>query len=532
MIDYEGIFDGESIDTRNYKIIEKTQAIVDGYEKELSRTNDPRRKREIYTEILVNENVEELLTKLTSESSFYRDFPEFYVKNKYAENVINCSQNNSYHRFGVLKHILYSVENVGKENKSLNKKQIEILKWVMLLHDIGKPYVKFVTEDGIESFSKHDEKSAELSVSILDRFGFLEEEKKVMLVLIKYHDRFLNEGEIIYDNLKILAEELGNDKENFNMLIEVKDADAKAKSIKVYDTYLTTKEKYVEFANIYFNKIIELKKDKTNELEVQEEKPVELTDIEYYSLIEDVLAKYNIINEYQPIVNIKFMKVIGYEVFSRINSNKNIDIQKFLEYARTAEKEIAVEQALFINAIDSFEKLKYKEANRAFFNLSVESFDKYINKPRIYDAMNRFNLVLDLKNYEKYQVSELQSKVLAINEKKGYVSMDNFGTNYIQIDDFKMLKPNYVKIDKSIIKEVLNDESKQRYIKDLVIVCLSRDIELIAMGVDTKETYQKLVKLGVLNFQGYYISKPTTEIQNISETLESNLNDGTNESII
>ena len=95
-----------------------------------------------------------------------------------------------------------------------------------------------------------------------------------------------------------------------------------------------------------------------------------------------------------------------------------------------------------------------------------------------------------------------------------------------------MLKPNYIKIDKDIIANVLVDESKQRYIKDLIIICLSRDITLIAMGVDSKEIYNKLVSLGIVNFQGYYIAKPKQIIENISENLESNLNDGTNDSIM
>ena len=531
MIDYEGIFDGETIDTSNYRLIDKTDAIINEYNKELLRSNNPKRKREIYTEILLSENVEELITKLTAETSFYNDFPEFYVKNIYSENVINCSQNNPYHKYGVLKHILNAVENVGKNNESLTTSNIEILKWVMLLHDIGKPYVKFIREDGIETFAKHDEKSVELANDILDRFAFSDEEKKLMLVLIKYHDKFLNEGEIIYDNLKILAEELDNSKEKFNMIIEVKDADAKAKSTEVYNTYMLTKQKYIEFASMYFKKIIEIQKEEGKE-DIKEEVVQELSELEYSSFLEDILSRHNIINEYQPIVNIKFMNVIGYEVFSRIKSEKKINIMKFLEYAKTLEKDIAVEQALFINAMENFEKTNNKESNTAFINFSVEAYEKYINKPRIYDAMNRYSLVIEFQNYEKYQVSQLQGKVLDINEKKGYISIDNFGSNYVQIDDLKMLKPNYIKIDRSIIKEVLKDEAKQRYIKDLIIICLSRDITLIAMGVDSKEIYEKLVTLGIVNFQGYYIAEPKPIIENISLNLESNLNDGTNDSIM
>ena len=66
------------------------------------------------------------------------------------------------------------------------------------------------------------------------------------------------------------------------------------------------------------------------------------------------------------------------------------------------EKDITVEQVLFISTMENFEKVKDKESNTAFINFSVEAYDKYINKPRIYDAMNRFNLTIEFQNYEKY----------------------------------------------------------------------------------------------------------------------------------
>ena len=62
----------------------------------------------------------------------------------------------------------------------------------MLLHDIGKPYVKMRYEDGGESFAGHEDKSCELSVDILNRFAFNEEEKNLILTLVKYHDKYLN----------------------------------------------------------------------------------------------------------------------------------------------------------------------------------------------------------------------------------------------------------------------------------------------------------------------------------------------------
>lgn len=114
-----------------------------------------------------------------------------------------------------------------------------------------KAICKKINEDGTDSFAGHDDKSVELAAGILDRFYFTEEEKKIILTLIKYHDRFLNEGEITYDNMKFLASELNNNKELFYLLLEVKDADARAKNVDVYNKYKLVKAKYLEFINTF-----------------------------------------------------------------------------------------------------------------------------------------------------------------------------------------------------------------------------------------------------------------------------------------
>lgn len=64
-------------------------------------------------------------------------------KNEFGENVINCQQNSEYHKYGVFKHILHTIETVGTSQQiPLGDWQLKLLKWTMLFHDIGKPYVK------------------------------------------------------------------------------------------------------------------------------------------------------------------------------------------------------------------------------------------------------------------------------------------------------------------------------------------------------------------------------------------------------
>ncbi len=552
MQSFEGLIDMETINIKAGIEDAKAETQINNIISSLYSTNDSHALTEIYSNILCDDNVVYILNRISKEQCFLKHFPEIYVKNKYGENVINCTQNSTYHRYGVFKHILVTIEEVGKYNKTIGDSQRKILNWTMLLHDIGKPYVKVVTDKNTESFAGHDEMSVELAEVILNRFYFTEEEKHLILTLIKYHDKFLNEGEITYDNLKTLAEELGNKKELFYMLIDVKDADAAAKSIEVYNKYKLTKSKYLDFANTYFENVIVNSRTQSNivtnssdiishvnmatsgkiEDVLQEMRMSEVSTMEYDKLIEEVLDKKRMCPLYQPIVDIVTRSVFGYEILTKIEYSKRIDTELFLKYAEDTKRYDKLQQVLFTNCIDSFVDIRTKESKKAFVNVNLASYEKYVNKPRIYDAMSKVHLVLELHGYEKYDLTSLQQFITTVHNNNGKVLLDHFGIGILNIDDMKLLTPDYIKLDRSLVVDLLENVNKQKYIMELQTLCVAKSIDLIAVGVETKEIYSKLKSLGIRHMQGYFLAYPAYSIDILNDILPSILNDISEDSIV
>ena len=510
----------------------REKARVDSIIKRLQMyDNNPQELTNIYTEILEDENVAYLLLKLSQTAIFYKHFPEFYVKNKYGEDVINCQQNNPYHKYGVFKHILTTIECVGNPQIPIGKNQKKILKWTMLLHDIGKPYVKVITEDGTDSFATHDDKSVELADVILDRFVFTPEDKKTILTLIKYHDRYLNEGEITYDNMKFLAGELNNSKELFYLLLDVKDSDARAKNVDVYNKFKIVKTKYIEFINKYMNYDAEVSED-DNVVEDSNKTSIEsISKPELDILIDDVLSKRRIKSVYQPIVDFKNKCVYGYETYTRIEHSKNIRIVDFINYTNEIGKYEKIQQSMMINSIENFENLAVKEANIGFINIDFNSYQKYINKPRIYDMMGRGKIVIEFQNYEKKDFNELTKTIALIHKNKGMVALDNFGVGNLSIDDINILDIDYIIPDISLIRGIAEDMNKQRFLSELVTYSISKGCEIIAVGIEDKETLRTVVALGCNLLQGYYFSKPVENISELNSKVKKLIEDIGNESI-
>ena len=529
---YEGVFDMDFPDTSATLIDAKEKGRLRNIINNLNMYADNMKIiTEIYTNVLLDENVSYFLPKITQQDVFMRHFPELYVYNEYGENLFNCEQNSKYHRYSVFYHIVASIENANVSEISIADWQKKIIKWTMFLHDIGKPYVKKVAEDGTETFAGHDEKSIDLAEAILSRFDFTENEKNIIYTLIKYHDKYLRPEDVTQENLTFLANELNNDRDLFYLLINVKDADAKAKSTEVYNDFKIIKEKFYEFANTYFTtenrQNIEVKKVKAkNQPEEVEEPAVEekLTAKDIKEIIDEVITKKTVRIKYQPIVDLKTHEVYAYEALSQINASKKIRIDKLLEIAKDYDDYDKLQQILFTNAIEQFENVINRESRKIMANIDYTSYVKYINKPRIYDMMARNKVVIEFKNYENKDLTEIQDTIQTIHLKGGEVAFDNFNLDKFSIEDLCYLDIDYIIPDMSFIKNINKDFEKQKYINNLVTYTISKDINLIAVGVENKNVLDTLKLVGVRLAQGYYFGKPSYDINMIKDDLDKLLN--------
>lgn len=538
---FEGVFDMDVADS--------TATLVDANEKGRLRNiinnlnmyaDNKRTITDLYTKVLLDDSVAYFLPKITQQDVFMRHFPELFVYNQYGENLFNCQQNCKYHRYSVFYHIVASIENADVTEISISDWQRKVIKWAMFLHDIGKPYVKTIAEDETESFAGHSEKSVELAQAILSRFDFTENEKEIIYTLIKFHDLYLNPEDLTQENLTFLARGLNNDRELFYLLINMKDADAKAKSTEVYNEFKKMKQVYYDFANEYFaqsnRKKLQVeqnaKKEEKAEEEIEEVEEVKLTSKEIKELIDEIITKKTVRVRYQPIVDLKQQCVFGYEALSQITTNKKIKIEKLLEVAKDYNDYDKLQQILFTNAVEQFEGVVNRESNVIMVNIDYDSYVNYVNKPRIYDMMARNKVVVEFKNYENRDLTDIQETITGIHLKGGKVAFDNFTLDKMSIEDICYLDIDYIIPDMSYIKDIHKDFEKQKYINSLITYTISKDINLIAVGVEDKKILDTLKLVGVRLVQGYYFGKPSLDINMINESIMQKLNTEEDQSIM
>ena len=102
------------------------------------------------------------------------------------------------------------------------------------------------------------------------------------------------------------------------------------------------------------------------------------------------------------------------------------------------------------------------------------------------------------------------------------ISMDDFGTGYSSLSYLKRFPIDIVKIDKSFVRDINDDEDDAAIIR--VIIALARSLRLttVAEGVETLEQLGFLRREQCDRFQGYYFSRPVE-----ADQLSQRIKDGT-----
>lgn len=245
-------------------------------------------------------------------------------------------------------------------------------------------------------------------------------------------------------------------------------------------------------------------------------------------------ALYNIIeNKYirtvfQPIISLRDGNVLGHEALSRITIECEIKDPDMLfkaagEYNRVWELEQlcrtkALETAyvfmippyskkLFVNVnpdVMHDEQLK-KGFTKAFLG-------KYEIEPRnvIFEITER-NIVTDMTAF--------QATINHYKSQDYQIAIDDTGAGYSGLNLISDIKPNYIKIDMNLIRNIDKDSLKYALVKGLVEFSRISNVFLIAEGIETYQELETIVNLGVQYGQGYFIQRPISKVSEIDTTV-------------
>jgi diguanylate cyclase (GGDEF)-like protein len=88
------------------------------------------------------------------------------------------------------------------------------------------------------------------------------------------------------------------------------------------------------------------------------------------------------------------------------------------------------------------------------------------------------------------------------------LSVDDFGTGYSSLAYLRTLPVKEVKIDRSFITHLVEDAGDQAFVRTIVSLASSLDLDVVAEGVEDEAAWRMTSDLGCTHVQGYFLSRP------------------------
>ena len=106
------------------------------------------------------------------------------------DDMLFTEQKNGNHLYNVGEHTLRVIEQVGSEG-TWSKKELQVLKFAALLHDVAKPELQVTDEQGEQHFPHHAEAGAKKAREVMRRLKFDNETTDLVVRLVAAHNQYI-----------------------------------------------------------------------------------------------------------------------------------------------------------------------------------------------------------------------------------------------------------------------------------------------------------------------------------------------------
>jgi len=134
------------------------------------------------------------------------------------------------------------------------------------------------------------------------------------------------------------------------------------------------------------------------------------------------------------------------------------------------------------------------------------------NKITEYGVENQ--LILEILESESIQNFGLIRDFIHSMQSKGVqIAIDDFGSGYSNFTYLLELKPDYIKIDGSLIKDIATVEESYILVRTITNLAHELGIKVIAEYIENEAIYNKAKRLYIDGYQGYFLGAPNSTME-------------------
>lgn len=234
--------------------------------------------------------------------------------------------------------------------------------------------------------------------------------------------------------------------------------------------------------------------------------------------LREALARNQLFLVYQPQISYVDHRVVGVEALLRWQHPEHglVPPDQFIPLAEQNGSIIAIGEWVLDQAcrqLREWHDLGFSEMRMAV-NLSTVQLH-HNELPRVINnLMQRYRLPprsLELEVTETglmEDISTAAQHLLSLRRSGALIAIDDFGTGYSSLSYLKSLPLDKIKIDKSFVQDVLQDDDDATIVRAIIQLGKSLGMQVIAEGVETTEQEAYIIAEGCHEGQGYLYSKP------------------------
>jgi EAL domain-containing protein (putative c-di-GMP-specific phosphodiesterase class I)/GGDEF domain-containing protein len=235
-------------------------------------------------------------------------------------------------------------------------------------------------------------------------------------------------------------------------------------------------------------------------------------NLEIAKIIKSAIDNRGVELHYQPILNLNSGQIEKYETLMRLRHGDRLWYpNSFLELSKTIKKYKKLTALMVDTAFAYFQDKPYEfSINLSIEDIQDQKFSNFlIRKMEEYGVGDR--VVIEIVESESVDDYDLFFEFVKQVKSAGCkIAIDDFGSGYSNMQYLITMSRHldYLKIDGSLIANILDDKRSQILVQSIIGFCQQMSLQTIAEFVENQKIADYLHSIGVDHLQGYHIGKP------------------------
>lgn len=222
--------------------------------------------------------------------------------------------------------------------------------------------------------------------------------------------------------------------------------------------------------------------------------------------IQAVIERGELTIAYQPIWSLTPRRAVGFECLARFTGSPRRPPNEWFAEAAEVGRGPALEIAAIRLGLEALPWLPHD------VYLSVNASPETVMAPEFLDAfagVSARQVVLEVTEHASVHCYDGLVERLALLRGRGVrLAVDDAGAGYSGLHHILRLRPDLIKLDMALTRDIDTDPARQALAAALVAFAYDTDSRIIAEGVETLQELETLESLGIDRAQGYLLGRP------------------------